>query len=128
MNYHFTKTIESSMDDAVEKVTAELKKEGFGILMDIDMKKILKEKIGIDFRAYRVLGTCNPNIGHKVLQIEDKMGLFLPCHIAVQDAGKGKVKVSTIDPIAAMSVVDIPELEPIGMQVQSTLKKVIEGL
>ena len=128
MNYHFSKTVQSSMENAIEKVTAELKKEGFGILMDIDMKKIFKEKIGVDFRPYRILGTCDPNIGHKVLQIDDKMGVFLPCHIVVQEIGSGQVKVSTIDPIAPMSAVANPELEPIGMEVQSILKRVIERL
>ena len=128
MNYHFSKTIESSMENAIEKVTAELKKEGFGILMDIDIKKTFKEKIDVDFRPYRILGTCNPNIGHKVLEIDDMMGVFLPCHIVVQDAGNGKIKVSSIDPIAPMSAVANPKLEPIGMEVQSTLKKVIEQI
>lgn len=128
MNYHFSKTVQSSMENAIEKVTAELKKEGFGILMDIDLKKIFKEKIDVDFRPYRILGTCDPNIGHKVLQIDDTMGVFLPCHIVVQEIGDGQVKVSTIDPIAPMSAVANPELEPIGMEVQSILKKVIESL
>ena len=116
------------MNDAVEKVTAELKKEGFGILMDIDMQKNLKEKIGVDFRPYRILGTCNPNIGHQVLQINDTMGVFLPCHVVVQDTGNGMIKISAIDPIAPMSVVANPELEPIGMEVQSILKKVVDRL
>lgn len=128
MNYHFSKTIKSSMDQAIEKVTKELKQEGFGILMDIDIKKTFKEKIDVDFRPYRILGTCNPNIGHKVLQIDDNMGVFLPCHVIVQEIGNGKVKVSSIDPIAPMSAVEIPELEPIGMEVQGILKGVIERL
>lgn len=128
MNYYFSKTIKSSMDQAIEKVTKELKQDGFGILMDIDIKKTFKEKIDVDFRPYRILGTCNPNIGHKVLQIDDNMGVFLPCHIIVQEMGKGNVKVSSIDPIAPMSAVGIPELEPIGMEVQEILKGVIERL
>lgn len=128
MNYHFSKTIESSMENAIEKVTEELKKDGFGILMDIDIKKTFKEKIDVDFRPYRILGTCSPTIGHKVLQIDDKMGVFLPCHIVVQETGDGKVQVSAIDPIAPMSAVANPELEPIGMEVQSILKRVIERL
>lgn len=128
MNYQFSKTIASSMESAVEKVTAALKQEGFGILMDIDIQKTFKDKIGVDFRPYRVLGTCNPTIGHKVLQIDDTMGVFLPCHIAVQEIAAGQVKVSSIDPIAPMSAVGKEELEPIGMQVQSILRKVIDGL
>ena len=128
MNYHFSKTIDSDMDLAIEKVTQELQKEGFGILMDIDVKNIFKEKIDVDFKPYRILGTCNPNIGHKVLGIDENMGVFLPCHIVVQDKGNGKIKVSAIDPIAPMSAVGIAELEPIGIEVQSVLKNVIERL
>lgn len=128
MNYQFSKTIAGSMESAVEKVTTALKQEGFGILMDIDIQKTFKEKIGVDFRPYRVLGTCNPTIGHKVLQIDDTMGVFLPCHIAVQEIAVGQVKVSAIDPIAPMSAVANPELAPIGMQVQDILKRVIDGL
>lgn len=128
MNYHFSKTVDANMEQTIEKVTAELKKEGFGILADIDIKKIFKEKIDVDFRPYRILQTCNPNIGHKVLQIDDTMGVFLPCHIAVQEIAIGKVKVSFIDPVAPMTAVGNPELEPIGMQVQSVLKNVIERL
>lgn len=128
MNYHFSKTIESTMDSAIEKITAELKKEGFGILMDINIQKTFKEKIDVDFRPYRILGTCNPNIGHEVLQIDDVMGVFLPCHVIVQEIDKGKVKISAIDPIAPMSAVANPKLEPIGMRVQSILKSVIERL
>jgi uncharacterized protein (DUF302 family) len=128
MNYHFSKTIESTMDSAIEKITAELKKEGFGILMDINIQKTFKEKIDVDFRPYRILGTCNPNIGHEVLQIDDVMGVFLPCHVIVQEIEKGKVKISAIDPIAPMSAVANPKLEPIGMRVQSILKSVIERM
>ena len=128
MNYNFSKTIESSMEQAVEKLTTELKKDGFGILMEIDIQKTFKEKLDVDFRPYRILGTCNPSIGHKVLEIDDVMGVFLPCHIVVQDMGQGKIKVSSIDPIAPMSAVGNPELEPIGMEVQKILKGVIDRM
>ena len=128
MNYHFSKTIKANMDQAIEKVTEELKKEGFGILMDINIQKTFKEKIDVDFRPYRILGTCNPNIGHEVLELDDKMGVFLPCHIIVQDMGNGNIQVSSIDPIAPMSAVANPKLEPIGMEVQRVLRGVIENL
>ena len=128
MNYHFSKTIESTMDQAIETVTEELKKEGFGILMDIDIQKTFKDKIDVDFRPYRILGTCNPNIGHEVLEMDDKMGVFLPCHVIVQDMGGGSIQISAIDPIAPMSAVANPELEPIGMKVQGVLKGVIDKL
>lgn len=128
MNYHISKTIKSSIDNAVEKLTADLKKEGFGILMDIDVKKTFKEKIDVDFRPYRILGTCNPAIGFRILQIDDTMGVFIPCHIVIQDTGNGQVKVSAIDPVAPLSAVGNPKLEPIGIEVQNILKKVVEGL
>jgi uncharacterized protein (DUF302 family) len=74
------------------------------------------------------LGTCNPSIGHKVLELDEHMGVFLPCHIAIQDKGDGNIKISAIDPVAPMSAVGIPELEPIGAEVQVVLKRVVEGL
>lgn len=128
MNYHFSKTIKSTMDGAIAKVTGLLKNEGFGILMDIDIQNTFKEKINVDFRPYRILGTCNPTIGHEVLNLDDKMGVFLPCHIIVQEMGEGNIQISAIDPIAPMSSIENPDLEPIGMKVQAVLKGVIDKL
>ena len=128
MNYHISTTINSTMGESIVRLTEELKKEGFGVLFDINLEGIFKEKIDVDFRPYRVIGTCNPRIGHKVFGIDEHMGVFLPCHISVQDKGNGNIKISAIDPIAPMSAVGIDALEPIGKEVQEVLKNVIERM
>jgi uncharacterized protein (DUF302 family) len=128
MSYFFSKKLEISFDTAVNKVTEELKKEGFGILTDIDVKQTLKKKLDVDFRNYRILGACNPPFAYKALQAEDKIGLMLPCNVVVQEHADLGVEVSAIDPIASMQAVDNPELGDVAQQVQAKLKKVIENL
>jgi len=83
MKYYFSKTVTLSFDDAIEKVIAELKKEEFGILTDIDVKQTLKKKLDVDFKKYRILGACNPPFAYKALQVEDKIGTMLPCNVIV---------------------------------------------
>ncbi len=128
MDYHFSKTINASMEQVIEKVTNELKKEGFGILTEIDVKATLKKKIDVDFKPYKILGACNPKLAHKILQAEDKFGVFLPCNIVIQDASNGQVEVSAINPMANMQLVTSPNLIPLGIEVQIILKGVIEKL
>jgi uncharacterized protein (DUF302 family) len=128
MSYYFTKTIRLSFDEAVAKVTDELKKEGFGILTDIDVKATLKKKLDVDFRKYRILGSCNPPFAYQALQAEDRIGLMLPCNVIVQEKEDGTVEVSAIDPIASMQAVKNEKLAGVGAQVQAKLKKVIENL
>jgi len=128
MSYYFSKTLDVEFDEAVERVTAGLKQEGFGILTDIDVKATLKKKMDIDFRKYRILGSCNPPFAHKALLAEDKIGLMLPCNVIVQETSDGKTEVAAIDPVASMSAVENPDLEPIGGEVREKLKKVIENL
>ncbi len=128
MKYYFNKTISVSFDEAVARVTEELKKEGFGILTDIDVQQTLKKKLDVDFRKYRILGACHPSFAYKALQAEDKIGTMLPCSVIVQDLGQGKVEVATIDPIASMQAIENENLRGIAEQVQAKLKKVIENL
>jgi uncharacterized protein (DUF302 family) len=128
MSYYISKTIDVPFDEAVEKVKAELKKEGFGILTEIDIRKTLKEKLNADFRNYRILGTCNPPLAHKALLAEDKIGLMLPCNVIVQETADGRVEVAAIDPVASMQAVQNPALEPVGLEVRAKLKKVVAGL
>jgi uncharacterized protein (DUF302 family) len=128
MSYYFTKTIRLSFDEAVAKVTDELKKEGFGILTDIDVKATLKKKLDVDFRKYRILGSCNPPFAYQALQEEDKIGLMLPCNVIVQENNDGTVEVSAIDPIASMQSVKNEKLSGVATQVQAKLKKVIENV
>ena len=128
MAYYFSKTLHSSFDEAVARVTDELKKEGFGILTDVDVKTTLKKKLDVDFRKYRILGACHPQFAYQALQAEDKIGTMLPCNVIVQELAEGKVEVAAIDPIASMMAVQNPSLGGVAQQVQAKLKKVIEGL
>src|SRR5271157_4908549 len=100
MKYYFSKTLSMSFDEAVSKTIEELKKEGFGILTDIDVQKTLKSKLDVDFRRYRILGTCNPPFAYNALLAENKIGT-MPCNVVVQEADGGKTEVAAIDPIAS---------------------------
>jgi len=109
MKYTFSKTLDLSMDEAIEaidRVTEQLKQEGFGVLTDIDVQATLKKKIDVDFRPYRILGACNPGFAHKALEAEPEIGTMLPCNVVVQEVAPGQVQVSAIDPIASMQAVD----------------------
>ncbi len=128
MKYYFSKTVTLSFEDAIEKVIAELKKEGFGVLTDIDVKQTLKKKLNVDFKKYRILGACNPPFAYKALQVEDKIGTMLPCNVIVQEINERQVEVAVIDPIASMQAVANPGLKDIAEQVQEKLKKVIESI
>jgi uncharacterized protein (DUF302 family) len=128
MAYYFSKTLNISFDEALFKVTEELKKEGFGIITEIDVKETLKKKLNVDFRKYRILGACNPQLAYQALLKEDKIGTMLPCNVIVQELAEGEVEVAAIDPIASMQAVKNPELGEVALQVQAKLKKVIESL
>ena len=128
MSYYFTKELNISFDAALAKVTEELKKEGFGILSDIDVKATLKKKLDVDFRPYRILGACNPPFAFQALQAEDKIGTMLPCNVVVQEKAPGNVEVTAIDPVASMSAVDNPNLRTIGEQIREKLKRVIDNM
>lgn len=126
--YYFEKTVDLPFDKAIERVTEELKKEGFGILTEIDMSATLKKKLDVDMRQYKILGACNPPFAHKALQAEPHIGVYLPCNVIVQDVGGGKTEVAAVDPLVAMSRVENPALQPVAKEVQAKLMKVIESL
>jgi uncharacterized protein (DUF302 family) len=128
MAYYFSKTLPTGFDEAVRQTTEALKREGFGIITEIDVKKTLKDKIGADFRSYRILGACNPKLAHEALQLEDKIGTMLPCNVVVQDVGGGKTEIAAIDPVASMQAIDNPQLREAAKRVQAMLKRVIESL
>jgi uncharacterized protein (DUF302 family) len=128
MKYYFSKTVTLPFDDAIEKVMAELKKEEFGVLTDIDVKQTLKKKLNVDFKKYRILGACNPSFAYKALQAEDKIGTMLPCNVIVQEIEGGRVEVAAIDPVASMQAVSNPALKDVAEKVQAKLKKVIENI
>jgi uncharacterized protein (DUF302 family) len=126
--YYFNKTVDLPFESAIARVTEELKKEGFGILTEIDVQATLKKKLDVDFRPYRILGACNPTFAHKALQAEAHIGIYLPCNVIVQDAGNGKTEVAAVDPLVAMLRVENPELEPVAREVQAKLQRVIANL
>ncbi len=127
-SYYFSKTLAVPLAQGVVSVIEALKKEGFGILTEIDVQETLKKKLGVDFRPYRILGACNPPFAYKALQAEDKIGLMLPCNVIVQEISSGSIEVSAIDPVASMQAVDNPQLREVAQQVRLKLKKVIESL
>jgi uncharacterized protein (DUF302 family) len=115
-------------DEVITYVVEELKKEGFGVLTEIDVKATLKKKLNADFRNYRILGTCNPPFAYEALKAEDKIGTMLPCNVIVQETAGGAVEVAAIDPIASMQAVDNPALGGVAVEVQARLKRVVDSL
>ena len=128
MSYYISTKVNLSFEEAIEKVTEELKKEGFGILTEIDVKATMKKKLDVDFYNYKILGACNPPFAHKALLAEDKIGTMLPCNVIVQERTPGEVEVSAVDPAASMQAVKNVMLEDLAGEVQNRLKKVIAAL
>lgn len=128
MTYYNTKVTDLSFDEAITKVTEELKKEGFGVLTEIDVKETLKKKLDVDFRKYRILGACNPPFAYQALQAESKIGTMLPCNVIVQETEDGKTEVSAINPMVSMQAVKNPQLESVAGQVAERLQRVLAGV
>ncbi len=128
MSYHFSKIVDMPFDDVIENVTEELKKEGFGILTEIDVKATLKKKLDIDFRRYQILGACNPQYAYKALLAEEKIGTMLPCNVVVQEYDDGRVEVSAVDPMASMQAVENPSLAGVAQDIRQKLKQVINNI
>jgi uncharacterized protein (DUF302 family) len=127
MQYGFSKITDYGFDKAVEKVTEELKKEGFGVLTSIDVKDTFKNKINVDFKKYKILGACNPPLAHKALQTEEELGLLLPCNVIVYEKDE-KTAVSIFDPMIMSQLIDNPNIKPIAEEVNKKLKKVFEAV
>jgi uncharacterized protein (DUF302 family) len=127
MSYYFSKKSVLGFEEAIQKVTEALKSEGFGILTEIDVREILKKKLDVDFRPYRILGACNPPFAYKALQTEDKVGIMLPCNVIIQEKENG-VEIAAVDPVASMQAIDNPKLGEIADEIQKRLHKVIDSL
>jgi uncharacterized protein (DUF302 family) len=127
MKYGFSKTTDYGFEQAVEKVTEELKKEGFGVLTTIDVKETLKKKIDVDFIKYTILGACNPKLAHGALQIEEEIGLLLPCNVIIYEKND-KTVVSVFDPRVMTLVIENPEMKPVAEEVKNKLVKVLEAV
>lgn len=127
MNYGFSKTTDYNFEEAIEKVTEELKKEGFGVLTTIDVKETLKKKLDVDFKKYMILGACNPPFAYKALQSEEELGLLLPCNVIIFEK-ENKTFVSIFDPMIMTEIIKNPAIEEIAKEVKTKLQKVLESI
>ena len=127
MDYGFSKSVDLSFEQTIEKVTGELKKEGFGVLTSIDVKETLKKKINVDFKKYTILGACNPPIAHKALLEEEELGLLLPCNIIVYEKDD-KTVVSVFDPMIMTKIIDNKKIAPVAGQVKEKLERVLQSV
>jgi len=126
-SYRFATPVPWPQAEAVERVTAALKEEGFGILTTIDVQRTLKEKLQVDSRPYVILGACNPQLAHRALQAEPEIGLLLPCNVVVYEADEGTI-VAAMDPGAALTLAGNPTLEPIAREARASLERAIGRL
>lgn len=115
-------------DKAIERVTEELSKEGFGVLTEIDVRETFKKKLDVDFKRYKILGACNPHFAHKALLAEDKIGTLLPCNVVVEENEDGSVEISAVNPTASMMAVDNADLTDLAVEVDEKLQRVIESV
>ncbi len=128
MKYYISRYVEGEFDTTIARVTEALKVEGFGVLTQIDVTQTLKTKIDKDFRPYRILGACNPNLAFQALSAEDKIGVMLPCNVIVQQHADGRVEVAAIDPATAMQSVGNPALARVAATVRDKLERVVMSL
>lgn len=128
MTYYFSKILTLPFDAAVERTIAALKQAGFGIITEINVRQTLKEKLGVNFRPYRILGACNPKMAYESLQLEDKIGTMLPCNVVVQELAAGRVEVAAIDPVASMQAIENAQLKETAVAVREKLKQAVDAI
>ena len=128
MTYYHAKTIDLPFDEAVARTRSVLADEGFGVITEIDVRKTLKDKIGVDFRPYLILGACNPRLAHQALELEDKVGTMLPCNVVVQQLPDGRTEVAAVNPVASMEAIDNPLLAAKAVVVRDRLRAAIAKL
>jgi uncharacterized protein (DUF302 family) len=128
MTYYYAKTLEASFEDTVAATREALGQEGFGVITEIDVRKIMKAKLGEDFRPYLILGACNPRLAYEALQLEDKVGTMLPCNVILQDVGDGRTEVAAIDPVASMQAIPNDALKAKAAAVRDQLRAALERL
>ncbi|MBY5959976.1 DUF302 domain-containing protein [Membranicola marinus] len=128
MKYYMSKIVGGNFDKVIAKVTEELKKEGFGVLTEIDIKGTLKKKLDVDFRNYKILGACNPEYAYNALQSEDKVGTMLPCNVIVQETTEGDIEVAAVNPQASMMAIENEKLKDLAGDVNQKLQRVIDAV
>lgn len=126
--YGFSVQIKGKFEDLIDKVTQELKKEGFGVLTEIDVQATLKEKLGVQGQPYKILGACNPPLAHRALQVDPDIGLLLPCNVVVRQDEEGSTTVAFMDPVSVLGIVGREELGELGQQVREKLERVRDAL
>src|SRR5450631_4135382 len=128
MSYYLARTLPLAFDEAVNRVTAALKEKGFGVLTDIDVQATLKTKLGVDTPKYRILGACNPGFAHQALQLENKLGVLLPCNVIVREESPNQTEIAAIDPVSSMERTGNPKLAAIAEEVRVRLQRAIVQL
>ncbi|MDW6024796.1 DUF302 domain-containing protein [Mesorhizobium sp. BAC0120] len=128
MTYYFSRTLDMKFDDAVSHVTQALAAKGFGVVSAIDVRATMKNKVGVEFKPYTILGACNPHFAWRALQAEDKIGTMLPCNVIVQETDPGKVEVAAVDPVASMAAIENPDLAHVAGEVRSLLEDMVRNL
>jgi uncharacterized protein (DUF302 family) len=128
MEYYFSKTLGVTFEEAVQAATEALKVEGFGVISEINMHEKLKEKLGVEFKRYKILGACNPPLAYKALQAEEKIGTMLPCNVLVIEQGQNKIEIAVVNPVASMQAITNPALGDVALEVTNKLKRVISNL
>jgi uncharacterized protein (DUF302 family) len=126
--YAFSTVLDTSYEETIVRVKNALKEEGFGVLTEIDVKETLKQKLGIEFRKYVILGACNPPYAHRSLEADLDVGLLLPCNVIVYETDDGKAYVAAINPVSALEIIKSQELRIIAEEVSEKLKRAIERL
>jgi len=126
--YYFHKNLDVNFEQAILRVTDALKKEGFGVLTEIDVQETLKKKLNVDFKRYKIFGACNPPLAYQALQAEENAGLMLPCNVVIKEGENGKTQILAIDPVASMKAIENPRLAAIAGKVKAKLNAVIKNL
>lgn len=125
---YFKKTVSGNFSEIVEKVRVNLKEQGFSVITEIDMDKKLNEKLNTDVKPYKILGACNPGYAYKTLQIDENIGVFLPCKVVIKQLEGNQVEVVSINPAEMMRMMNNEELTKVAEEVSIKLRTVVEGL
>jgi uncharacterized protein (DUF302 family) len=126
--YVFGKTVGLGFDAAVQRITEELAKAGFGVLTEIDVQATMKKKIGLEMPPYRILGACNPQFASRAIAAEPQIGALLPCNVVVRQDAAGAVHLEVMDPDAVLGLVGNPGVAPIAAEVRALLEKALAGV